>query len=51
MSAASKLALFGAGLVLVFVGALGVGAAVGPTTESPARDHVRHAVTTTLDPR
>ena len=46
MSVAVKLGLFAAGLAVVFFAALGVGAAVGPSNDTPAVDHERHPTTT-----
>ena len=39
MSVTTRLLLFGAALVALFVGAAGIGRAVGPVESTPAADH------------
>ena len=39
MSVTARLLLFGAALVALFVGAAGIGRAVGPVESTPAADH------------
>jgi hypothetical protein len=44
---AVKLGLFAAGLAVVFMAALGVGAMVGPSNDAPTTEHDLHPTTST----
>jgi hypothetical protein len=48
VSVAVKLGLFAAGLAVVFIAALGVGAALGPSNDAPATGHDLHPTTRTV---
>jgi hypothetical protein len=48
VNVAVKLGLFAAGLAVVFLAALAVGALVRPTNDAPATQHDRHPTTSTV---
>ena len=50
MTAPAKLALFGLGLIVVFVASIGVGRAAGPV-EDRSDDHDRHPAVTSVESR